>query len=239
MVRNNVHDADIRFGIGRKSEGNKNESVVYLMLNSTIETRGLLGNVNRTVNHFDLEEAKVYLDNLAVAICPYAADMQLKLQNKDLAKAEAKDRMLLSEGINQKVNREITYMVRMQPGVQTSEKSLEAALGSCRDTAWLLVQMLRHLGLAARFVSGYSVQLMDQKKSSSPTNTDIMALHAWAEVYIPGAGWIGLDPTSGLLAGEGHIPLACTPNPDSAAPITGTSELCKTTFSYNSDIIRL
>src|SRR5207249_11886152 len=107
--------------------------------------------------------------------------------------------------LNQKVKQEISYNIRMQPGVQTSDESLKMSSGSCRDSAWLLVQCLRHLGLAARFVSGYLVQLASQDNNMGKPEPDIAALHAWAEVYIPGAGWIGLDTTSGLFAGEGHI----------------------------------
>lgn len=144
--------------------------------------------------------------------------------------------------LNQLVYQNIAYTERMQPGVQTSEESLMQSLGSCRDSAWLLVQLLRHLGLAARFVSGYLVQLAPTAPvpgQTSGSDKDILALHAWAEVYIPGAGWVGLDATSGLLAGEGHIPLAGTPYPESAAPVTGTTDVCETTFSYSSKITRL
>ena len=144
--------------------------------------------------------------------------------------------------VNQRVQRDIQYTIRLEPGVQSPEITLAKRNGSCRDSGWLLVAIMRSMGFAARFVSGYLIQLKPDMKSidgPSGSESDFTDLHAWCEVYLPGAGWIGLDPTSGLLAGEGHIPLSCTPEPGSAAPVTGAVDKCESKLHHEMKVTRI
>jgi len=148
--------------------------------------------------------------------------------------------------LNKRTSQEIAYRQRLEPGIQTPDETLQLAQGSCRDTTWLLCQALRHLGVATRFASGYLIQteLEPELEPSSPNLDDAgpsesADLHAWTEVFLPGAGWVGLDPTSGLLVGAGHLPLACTPQPTSAAPLSGRHEPCEVAFDHTMTLSRL
>ncbi|WP_025138581.1 DUF2126 domain-containing protein [Achromobacter sp. DH1f] len=186
-----------------------------------------------------------YDDGLARELAPYRVRDEATprfvdfLERVDVRHQRTVDFLV---GLNRQIHQEIKYLIRMEPGVQTPEVTLTRNAGSCRDSAWLLVQALRHLGLAARFVSGYLIQLKpDVKALDGPggAESDFTDLHAWCEVYLPGAGWIGLDPTSGLLAGEGHIPLAATPEPGSAAPVTGAVDEAEVEFTHTMEVTRI
>lgn len=189
---------------------------------------------------------------------PFSYELELKqalfpyLEIKDTSKllsaliktmaTEDKSTIDFLVSINSQLNQMLSYNIRMDHGVQTCEETLTLKTGSCRDMAWLLCQILRNFGLATRFVSGYLVQLKADLKSldgPSGAQEDFTDLHAWTEVYLPGAGWVGLDPTSGLFAGEGHIPLCCTPNPASAAPISGELEPCESTMHHDMSVVRI
>ncbi len=186
-----------------------------------------------------------YTDSQAQELAPYlVADEATPMVQAYLDKIDRKTQRTIDflVGINQQVQKDVDYLIRMEPGVQTPEETLTNGSGSCRDSGWLLVQLLRHCGLAARFVSGYLIQLTPDVKAldgPSGTTVDFTDLHAWCEVYLPGAGWIGLDATSGLMAGEGHIPLACTPTPSSAAPIEGVVDEAEVEFGHEMKVTRI
>jgi uncharacterized protein (DUF2126 family)/transglutaminase-like putative cysteine protease len=186
-----------------------------------------------------------YTESQAQELAPYlVADPATPLVAAYLEKIDRKTQRTIDflVGLNQQVQKDVGYLIRMEPGVQSPEQTLANASGSCRDSGWLLVQLLRHCGLAARFVSGYLIQLTPDVKAldgPSGTTVDFTDLHAWCEVYLPGAGWIGLDATSGLMAGEGHIPLACTPTPSSAAPIEGAVDEAEVDFAHEMKVTRI
>ncbi len=191
--------------------------------------------------HFPFSYSAATREELApyLATAALTPRLQAYLDGIDRRKQRTIDFLV---GLNQKLQGDIRYLIRMEPGVQTPEETLAKGSGSCRDSGWLLVQLLRHCGLAARFVSGYLIQLTPDVKSldgPSGTSVDFTDLHAWCEVYLPGAGWIGLDPTSGLMAGEGHIPLACTPQPSGAAPVEGGVDKCEVEFAHHMEVTRI
>ncbi|MDD2343909.1 MAG: transglutaminase family protein, partial [Tolumonas sp.] len=197
--------------------------------------------IEKYAETFPFDYDRALKDELAPYLKISEDGPELKKWLSDITKTETRIVDFLVQ-LNCRLANEIEYGIRMEPGVQTCKETLTLKKGSCRDTAWLLVQIFRHLGLAARFVSGYLVQLTaDIKALDGPSGPeqDFTDLHAWCEVYLPGAGWVGLDPTSGLFAGEGHIPLACTAEPASAAPISGFTDKCECKFSYSNVVIRI
>ena len=192
-------------------------------------------------NTFPFEYDSILAKDLKPFLEPLDAEPKLAALLDSINRSETKTIDFLV-ALNARLQQEISYVIRMEPGVQAPEETLTSARGSCRDSAWLLVQVLRHLGLAARFVSGYLIQLkpdVEALDGPSGAEQDFTDLHAWTEVFLPGAGWIGLDPTSGLLASEGHIPLACTPEPMTAAPISGSVGQCEVVFHHEMSLTRI
>lgn len=177
---------------------------------------------------------------LAPFLVPAESGERLARWRSDLEASERPDgrgTLDLLTRINKRIARDVAYVVRHEHGVQPSEETLNLRSGSCRDSSWLLVQILRHFNFAARFVSGYLVQLASDEPDAP--KRDSADLHAWAEVYLPGAGWIGLDPTSGLLAAECHIPLARASWPALAAPLSGSVEPSRSEMEYSLSVKRL
>src|SRR5450631_2798712 len=182
-----------------------------------------------------------YSEDLAKDLEPYRvveqAGSELRAFLESIRSGEKRGTIGFLVDLNRRVKDRVGYTTRLDPGVQTCEQTLTKGTGSCRDSAWLLVQILRHLGIAARFVSGYLIQLGSNENGvATPDSAD---LHAWAEAFLPGAGWIGMDSTSGLFAGEGHIPLVCTPSAAKAAPIGGTVEPSRVNFEHSISVSRL
>jgi uncharacterized protein (DUF2126 family)/transglutaminase-like putative cysteine protease len=186
-----------------------------------------------------------YTDDLKKELAPYletiAPGPQLSSFLATIPR-EATNTVNFLVDLNAQLQKKIRYIIRMEPGVHTPEETLGSGAGSCRDSAWLLIQTLRHLGLAARFVSGYLIQLrpdIDPIEGPPEVEADFTDLHAWAEVYLPGAGWIGFDATSGMLAGEGHIPVAATPHYRTAAPISGAVGFANVDFAFEMNVRRI
>ena len=186
-----------------------------------------------------------YTDDLKTELAPYlATSTEGPLFDAYLAgiPREAPSTVNFLVDLNAQLQKKIRYIIRMEPGIQTPEQTLASGAGSCRDSAWLLIQIFRHLGLAARFVSGYLIQLrpdIDPVEGPREVENDFTDLHAWAEVYLPGAGWIGFDVTSGMLTGEGHIPVAATPHYRSAAPISGAVGFANVEFGFEMNVKRI
>jgi uncharacterized protein (DUF2126 family)/transglutaminase-like putative cysteine protease len=186
-----------------------------------------------------------YTNDLRTELAPYLATVEpgplLAACLKEIPR-EADSTVNFLVDLNAQLQKRIRYVIRMEPGIQTPEETLSSGSGSCRDSAWLLIQTLRHLGLAARFVSGYLIQLrpdIDPVEGPREVENDFTDLHAWAEVYLPGAGWIGFDVTSGMLTGEGHIPVAATPHYRTAAPVSGTAGFANVEFAFEMNVKRI
>ncbi len=120
----------------------------------------------------------------------------------------------LLDRMNHEIAGRFFYQMREEQGVQAPALTLARNSGSCRDFAALFLEACRHLGLASRFVSGYLY--------AAATEAGNASTHAWAEVYLPGAGWKGFDPTSGEVTGNRHIGVAVASHPEAVPPVAGS-----------------
>jgi len=156
-----------------------------------------------------------------IVLAPYMRSSRLPLHDP-LVKwvshvwraSEAIQTYALLERLCVHINQSLTYQIREAPGVQTPADTLTRGTGSCRDFANLFMEAVRHLGLAARFVSGYL--------HAEPSSANYGSTHAWAEVFLPGAGWKGFDPTIGKIVGTDHTAVAVARLPESVPPIAGS-----------------
>lgn len=123
--------------------------------------------------------------------------------------------------LNEAVRRDIAYVERPEAGIQDPDTTLKLRSGSCRDMAVLFIATVRQLGLAARFVSGYLYDPPVEGSGEHAFNRAVGSMHAWVEVYLPGAGWKGFDPTNGILANNYFIPSAVSHDPLAVSPIQG------------------
>ena len=115
--------------------------------------------------------------------------------------------------LNSAIGERCRVVTREDGPPQTPETTFSNREGSCRDLTWLQIHLLRSVGIAARFVSGYFYLDAEEPR---------WELHAWVEVYLPGAGWFGVDPSHGIVCAVGHIPIAASPIPAQTLPVTGT-----------------
>lgn len=160
------------------------------------------------------EEDKVVLLPYMILALPEANPALNELISKIWKIDEQIQTYTLLQRLTTYINQTLTYGVREEPGVQSPQQTLSLGSGSCRDFAFLFIETARSLGLAARFVSGYL--------HTPPSQTDNGATHAWAEVYLPGVGWKGFDPTVGEIVGTDHIPVAVARLPESVPPVAGS-----------------